>query len=371
MNDSALVELGSIVATQPSRGPCQVSHPAEFLLLPLIYTAVFLLGLPGNLTALLVFCSRGTRVNRAMKIYLVNLSMADVAFNLTLPLWIHYYFNHGHWVFTELGCRLAGSIYYLSTYSAITFMTLISVNRFLTVTASRGQLFLVTQRGAGWTSLCVWAFWLCCSIPSLSADQTFVMDHCVITCFEMFSQDRTYAFLACLFFLSSFLTVLGSYISILRTLAPPGAPGAPFRGPHRRLARSIVLGMLLVFVVCVAPYHVTLIAWVFRKTSAFSCVPPSLVDVVHRVSTALLSVNSCIDPLIYCFSLQHFRAQLRGLWREPGPCLRRQTPRQAASSSSSSKGLAGKCNRIHTQDLLAVTSLSCKSLRGCTAPKHC
>ncbi|XP_041089830.1 platelet-activating factor receptor-like [Polyodon spathula] len=345
MNDRALAEFGSTAAPQPSWGPCQVSHPAEFLLLPLVYTAVFLLGLPGNLTALLVFCSRGTRVNRAMKIYLVNLSVADVTFNLTLPLWIHYYFHRGHWVSTELGCRLAGSLYYLSTYSAITFMTLISVNRFLTVTASRGRLFLVTQRGAIWTSLCVWTFWLCCCIPLLSVDQTFRTDRGLIKCFEMFSQDRCYSFLACLFFLSSFLTVLGSYLSILRTLAAPGAPGAPVQGPHRRLARSIVLGMLLVFVVCVAPYHVTLVAWVFRKTPVFSCAPPSLVDVVHRASTALLSVNSCIDPLIYCFSLQHFRAQLRGLWRESGPCLRRQTPRQAASSSSRWKGLAGLARR--------------------------
>uniref|UniRef100_A0A669PJV1 G-protein coupled receptors family 1 profile domain-containing protein n=1 Tax=Phasianus colchicus TaxID=9054 RepID=A0A669PJV1_PHACC len=69
---------------------CVPSDPVQFVLLPIVYCLVLCVGLPGNLAALLVFLQHG-KVRKAIRIYLINLTLADILFNLTLPLWIPYY----------------------------------------------------------------------------------------------------------------------------------------------------------------------------------------------------------------------------------------------------------------------------------------
>ncbi|NWW71370.1 PTAFR factor, partial [Climacteris rufus] len=244
---------------------CLPSNPVQFVLVPVIYCLVLCVGLPGNLVALLVFLQSG-KVRKAIRIYLINLTLADILFNLTLPLWIHYYLAGGDWLLSEAACRLAGAAYYLATYSAITFMALISFNRFC---AQHGR-----QRG--------------------------------------------YAYAMVGFFAAAFLVVLGTYASIARALSVP-ATASP--GSHRQQARAMVLGMLLVFVVCVAPYHLTLAPWVGSQPPTPLCGPPDTLDVLHALSVALLSLNSCLDPLIYCFSIRRFRADLGRTLRKIGRCL--------------------------------------------------
>uniref|UniRef100_A0A6I8MY34 G-protein coupled receptors family 1 profile domain-containing protein n=1 Tax=Ornithorhynchus anatinus TaxID=9258 RepID=A0A6I8MY34_ORNAN len=64
--------------------------PARFVLVPAAYAAALGLGLPANLAALAVF-GRGERPARALRVYLLNLALADVLFTLTLPFWLTYY----------------------------------------------------------------------------------------------------------------------------------------------------------------------------------------------------------------------------------------------------------------------------------------
>uniref|UniRef100_A0A8C3J019 G-protein coupled receptors family 1 profile domain-containing protein n=1 Tax=Calidris pygmaea TaxID=425635 RepID=A0A8C3J019_9CHAR len=86
-------------------GECVPSDPVQFLLVPAVYCLVLCVGLPGNLVALLVFLQSG-KVRKAIRIYLINLTLADILFNLTLPLWIPYYLAGGDWLLSEAACRL-------------------------------------------------------------------------------------------------------------------------------------------------------------------------------------------------------------------------------------------------------------------------
>uniref|UniRef100_A0A8D2L1Z9 G-protein coupled receptors family 1 profile domain-containing protein n=1 Tax=Varanus komodoensis TaxID=61221 RepID=A0A8D2L1Z9_VARKO len=286
-------------------GRCQLNDPVQFILVPVVYCLVLCVGLPGNLVALLVFVQSG-RVRKAIRIYLINLTLADIFFNLTLPFWIPYYMAEGHWELPEPVCRLAGAAYYLATYSAIAFMTLISLNRYCTV--AKVELALNRPQGAFAACTVAWGSCFACAVPSLVTQQTHQAESVNLKCFEQYSGRRSYAYAMVLLFAASFLVVLGAYLSIMRSLS---AAASVCQGGHRRRARALVLGMLLVFAVCVAPYHLFL-------------VPPSFLDNLHMLSVALLSLNSCIDPLIYCFSLKHFRTDLwamvrRAAWCHPLP----------------------------------------------------
>ncbi|XP_075293835.1 platelet-activating factor receptor-like [Opisthocomus hoazin] len=309
-------------------GECVPSDPVQFVLVPAVYCLVLCVGLPGNLVALLVFLQSG-KVRKAIRIYLINLTLADILFNLTLPLWIPYYLAGGDWGLSEAACRLAGAAYYLATYSAVTFMALISFNRCRAVRAARRERPLAGRRAAVLTCAAAWLLGLGCAVPTLAARQSFPARAGTTACFEQHGRQRLYAYAMVGFFAAALLVVLGSYASIARALS---APAAASPGSHRQQARAMVLGMLLVFVVCVAPYHLTLAPWVGSRPPAPLCGPPAALDVLHALSVALLSLNSCLDPLVYCFSLRRFRADLRRTLRKAGRCLPRSPPAPTAPS---------------------------------------
>ncbi|KAM6045556.1 platelet-activating factor receptor-like [Chlamydotis macqueenii] len=306
-------------------GDCVPSDPVQFVLVPTVYCLVLCVGLPGNLVALLVFLQSG-KVRKAIRIYLINLTLADILFNLTLPLWIPYYLARGDWLLSEAACRLAGAAYYLATYSAVTFMALISFNRYCAVRAARRELPLTGRRGAALACATAWLLGLGCAVPTLATRQTFPARAGATTCFEQHGRQQTYAYAMVGFFAAAFLVVLGTYTSIARALS---APAAASPGSHRQQARAMVLGMLLVFVVCVAPYHLTLAPWVGSRPAVPLCGPPAALDVLHALSVALLSLNSCLDPLVYCFSIRRFRADLGRTLRKISPCLPLSPPAPA------------------------------------------
>lgn len=73
-----------------------------------------------------------------------------------------------------------------------------------------------------------------------------------------------------------------------------------------------MLGLLLVFALCLAPYHLLLAPWVAGQEGVTGvdrsgCYATSTLDVLHTLSLALLSLNSCLDPLVYCFFVRRFR----------------------------------------------------------------
>ncbi|OXB77829.1 UNVERIFIED_CONTAM: hypothetical protein H355_000584 [Colinus virginianus] len=305
---------------------CAPSDPVQFVLLPAVHCLVLCVGLPGNVAALLVFLRRG-KVRRAVRVYLINLTLADILFNLTLPLWIPYYLAGGDWLLPEAVCRVTGAAYYLATYSAITFMALISVDRLCAVQAVRWAL--PGHRGAAVMCGAAWLLGLGCATPALTARQTSAARPGVTACFEQHTQQRGYAYAMVAFFAVAFLVVLGAYTSIARSLPTAASPGS-----HRQQARAVVLGMLLVFAVCVAPYHLMLAPWVGSRTPTPPCSPPAALDVLHTLSVALLSLNSCLDPLVYCFCIRRFRADLARTLRAAARCLppSPSTPRGSAPS---------------------------------------
>ncbi|KAL4624105.1 platelet-activating factor receptor-like [Arapaima gigas] len=294
-SNSSLPPLVS--STYPNSTHCDVSNWTASVLMPTVYSLVFCLGGPGNALALLVLCRNGTRLKAAMKVYLVNLTVSDGLFCLTLPLWVPYYTLHGHWPFLEVPCRLAGSLYYISMYSSISFMTLISVNRYRTLTVSQRVLPMLQRRGATYISTLTWLTWLSCAVPSIITPQ-IRLESGHARCF--LDVEPGLALAACGFFAVSLLTVFFCYVSILASLGVQ-----PLRqGLHRHRAKAMVLGMLLVFLVCVLPYHVTLAMWALQQTQP-PCPSPA-----HHITTALLSTSSAVNPLIYCFSLPQFRSAL-------------------------------------------------------------
>lgn len=78
------------------RGCSPWDDPARFIVMPAAYATALGLGLPANVAALAVFVRSGGRLGQALRLYLLNLALADVLFTLTLPLWLTYYLGPAH-----------------------------------------------------------------------------------------------------------------------------------------------------------------------------------------------------------------------------------------------------------------------------------
>ncbi|KPP61976.1 platelet-activating factor receptor-like, partial [Scleropages formosus] len=298
---SAAAPAPSATASPAGPAHCDVSSWTASVLMPAVYSLVFCVGLPANALALLVLCRKGGRLKAAMKVL------------------------GAHWPFLDVPCRLAGSLYYVSTYCSVCFMTLISVNRYRTLTATRHLLPMLRRKGAASVSALTWFAWLACAVPSLSAPQ-LRLDSGLARCFQ--DVEPRMALAACGFSAVSFLTVFFCYVSILASLGVR----PPRQGLHRRRAKAVVLGMLLVFLGCVLPYHGTLLLWALQRSEP-RCPSPA-----HHITTALLSASSAVNPLVYCFSLPQFRSALRAVPLLQGMLGGHSLPPPPANLLQKSKG---------------------------------
>ncbi|XP_063732559.1 putative P2Y purinoceptor 10 isoform X1 [Eleginops maclovinus] len=91
------------------------------------YLLLFIPGLLLNTTALWVLCRHISKKTKAV-IFMINLSLADLAHILSLPLRIYYYFNHT-WPFGQGLCLFCFYLKYLNMYAAIVFLVCISMQR--------------------------------------------------------------------------------------------------------------------------------------------------------------------------------------------------------------------------------------------------
>lgn len=101
----------------------------QYSLYATTYIFIFIPGLLANSVALWVLCRFISKKNKAI-IFMINLSVADLAHVLSLPLRIYYYINR-HWPFQRALCLLCFYLKYLNMYASIFFLTCISLQRCL------------------------------------------------------------------------------------------------------------------------------------------------------------------------------------------------------------------------------------------------
>lgn len=85
-----------------------------------------------NLRRLLVSAAK-VRQRNELGVYLINLSVADLLYIGTLPLWIDYFLQRDDWIHGQESCKLFGFIFYTNIYVSIAFLCCISLDRYLAV----------------------------------------------------------------------------------------------------------------------------------------------------------------------------------------------------------------------------------------------
>ncbi|MEQ2234313.1 hypothetical protein ILYODFUR_030629 [Ilyodon furcidens] len=94
---------------------CVFNEDFKFILLPVSYALVFVIGLAMNAMALYVIVFR-TKRWKPFTIYMFNLTMCDTLYIFTLPFLIYYYADENDWPFSEPFCKLIRFLFYANLY---------------------------------------------------------------------------------------------------------------------------------------------------------------------------------------------------------------------------------------------------------------
>ncbi|CAG5992600.1 putative G-protein coupled receptor 174 isoform 1-T8 [Menidia menidia] len=283
-----------------------------------VYSVILAPGLLGNVLAIWVFRVYIKETKKAV-MFMMNLAVADLLQVLSLPLRIYYYLNDT-WPFGLPLCMFCFYLKYVNMYASIYFLVCISVRRCQLIkcplrydsSKRKGDAWVC---GVGWLLVC-----LCClPFPLLrnpSSEPTG--SNSSMRCFSELplrtvSTPAVWALLIAaelLGFVIPLVLVLACALMTAGSLRRATARATPDRG-ERRKALKMVLGCAAVFLVCFAPYHVTMPLDFLAKANALGdCYLRKLVLRSHPVMLCLASLNCSLDPLMYYFTTNEFWRRL-------------------------------------------------------------
>lgn len=231
-----------------------------------------------------------------------------------------YYYHYDNWPFGRPLCVICFYLKYVNMYASIYFLVCISVRRCELVMRPlrfksprrKGDLLMCI---GGWLLVC-----LCClAFPLLrTTGQSSNSTQGAAVCFAELPMRDIDAPAAGLLLIAAEL--LGFIIPLSLVLActcltagslRKRTVGAVLDQGEKRRALRMVLSCTVVFLLCFAPYHITMPLDFLVKAHILSdCTTRGLVLRSHTVTLCLASLNCSLDPLMYYFTTQEFWRRL-------------------------------------------------------------
>uniref|UniRef100_A0A674MNG1 G protein-coupled receptor 20 n=1 Tax=Takifugu rubripes TaxID=31033 RepID=A0A674MNG1_TAKRU len=252
-----------------------------------------------NSLALYVFCGASTP-SSASVVYTINLAVADLLVALSLPARIALYHSGGR---CEACSYVHTFSYFVNMYCSILFLTSICIDRYLAVVHASGTLHRCRTTG---TAKCVSAVVWTTALGSGSL--------CVLL--------PALFYLTILEFLLPLLAVVGFTLRLACFLST--SHGLMPQQSRARRARAVRLlaAVLVIFTICFTPFHIRQVLAYLRFKALGERPGEGAGHVLaYHITVTLSSLNSCLDPVVYCFVTDSFkrvwRARRRGA-REEG-----------------------------------------------------
>ncbi|XP_027003039.2 P2Y purinoceptor 2-like [Tachysurus fulvidraco] len=281
------------------------------MVLPVTYSVVLVVGLLLNLIAMYAILFRIKHWS-PNTIYMLNLTVCDTVYILTLPFLIYYHLTEKYWPFTEAFCKIIRFLFYTNLYGSILFLSCINVHRYIVICHPVRSLGWVNPRRARYVSILVWAVVLIFQAPVLYFSQNKKKNGCSdTTTEELFKHYLPYtSVISVIFFLIPFVLVIVCNSLMVQKLIQPSTVGGAISQRSRQKSVKMIVIVMLVFIVCFVPFHFTRsLNFTFRYLKV-NC---KLLDgsrIAYKISRPLASINSCIDPILYFMAGQGFRRTL-------------------------------------------------------------
>ncbi|XP_028313932.1 P2Y purinoceptor 4-like [Gouania willdenowi] len=282
-------------------------HVSLTVLVSVVYFAGFLL----NTFSLWVFCCRlpcwtsGTTLQ-------FHLALSDTLAIPVAPMMAAYFALGNNWPFGEFLCRLKIALLTSHFFGCTAFLTLISVHRYTAVVHFNRRSCMKKKEFVGklcagvWTLLLAQALACALVLPPSKEGQN-------IRCLSIYQRNLTGTYFVINFlllvfeFLLPFLVSAVCYGRLANTLTRLNIRTVKGLKVKVKSQRMIAV-CLLIFVISFLPLNVVrTVAVVLKKYYPKECDALQRTETAYYFSWVLAGVNSCLDPLLYCFGSQNFR----------------------------------------------------------------
>ncbi|XP_014826485.1 PREDICTED: P2Y purinoceptor 4-like [Poecilia mexicana] len=312
---TTMVEVSTVgdfttpLTTNSSPSHCQGEN--QHFALTFFLCLVFFIGFLLNMFSLWVFCCRfpcwtsGTTLQ-------FHLALSDAIATPVTPMMAVYFAMGNDWPFGRFLCQVKIALLSSHFYGSTIFLTLISIHRYITVVhfnkscRFKRKAFVQKLCACVWCLLAIQALVYAILLPPskekgssqcLSIHQRNLTDFYFIINFFLFIFG----------FLIPFSVSAVCYGRLANTLTNLNSSTA--KGLKVKLKSQRMIGVcLLIFGVCFLPLNIVRTLGVVLKKFF-----PEKCDVLQQIETAyyttwiLAGVNSCLDPVLYCFGSQNFR----------------------------------------------------------------
>ncbi|KAK1897572.1 B2 bradykinin receptor, partial [Dissostichus eleginoides] len=249
-------------------------HFWHISVLPVYILLIAVLGIVLNVFVLGVFCLHKKSCTVA-EIYLSNIAAADLILTSCLPFWAVNAANQFSWPFSHHLCPLVNFSINMNAYSSIYFLVLISIDRRMALADPLSYIGISRPKYAKLGCVLVWGFGLLLSVPTLVF------------------REFTFGFII------PFFIIFYCTIDILQALNNRIFEGLNTQKKEQK-ATTLVLAVLLAFMICWMPFHVTKILLLLQKAEVLTgCSLEYALNICGHVFTYLAFFNSVLNPILY------------------------------------------------------------------------
>lgn len=276
--------------------------------LPTLYSLVIILGFIGN--GLVVCVLAKQRYHNLTDICLLNLALSDLLFLTTLPFYVHFS-RVSSWPFGDFMCRFSAVSHNTGYFSSIFFMVVMTLDRYLLITHSfKVAQFRTLKTGIVLTVL-VWMLSLSISLPA-SIFTKVTNGSYGMSCHSDSENNawRLYSLFASsiLGLVIPLLVMVACYSRIIPKLVS-------MRGEKKHRVVKLIFSIIVAFFLFWAPYNICLFLKFLKsegKLKVHECDLETKLGLALTVTEPIAFSHCCLNPIIYAFAGQKFRA--RALW---------------------------------------------------------
>lgn len=284
----------------------------------LLMIAEVVVGLPGNLLALWIFCCR-MKCWKPHAIFLFNLVLADFLLLACVPFRIDTHLRGDHWVYGEIFCRVNLFMLAVNRSASIGFMTIVALNRYFKVLYPSHCVSLMSSRHAIWLSFLIWVMVIILRIPLLTTDLLHKEGNNSNIC-RSFSANNNPPLAIKIHYIAYITEFILPWILLIFCSARiiwylKRQEQIVQLRKFKKAIRSVAV-INLVFTLCFLPAIITALGGLaLKKFKPKNCEDYRKMTLAFMVSIGLTYLNSALDPVIYTFSSSMFRTALKGVYR--------------------------------------------------------
>ncbi|CAM5111728.1 unnamed protein product [Natator depressus] len=300
-------EYGNFSYFNYSSNVCEMDdlHTFGAHLTTILYSLAFVLSLLGNSLVLWILM-KYENLASLTNIFIMNLCISDLVFSCMLPFWIVYHL-HG-WIFGDFLCKAVNTVFSISYYSGIIFLTTMTILRYLAVVNPLSALSTQTRQRGIQVSLAIWGASMLVVVPEMIFTQVQIDLDDFRTCdYTDLHWKRVEIYQRNVFFLFSFAVIVFCYIKILQILL-----GTRSHRKHRTV--RLIFTIVAAFFLSWAPYNILCFLQTLPAHYIFlNCEIQKNIAYAFYISRKIAFSHCCLNPVLYVFVGVKFRRHLMHL----------------------------------------------------------